>query len=102
MSGVAFPLRALRRPHLLRSLQPLGSTARRSLHERSALNYRLEKGLGDFMSPAALRTVAVDYQQGLLGRLNEEVKGGLLRVQSHYVYSFAGNCRDGGRVYDGR
>ena len=31
--------------------------------------------MGDFLSPAALKVVAVDYQQGLLDRLNEQIKG---------------------------
>ena len=31
--------------------------------------------MGDFLSPEALRLIAEDYQQGLLDRLNEEVKG---------------------------
>jgi hypothetical protein len=31
--------------------------------------------MGDFLSPAALKVIAEDYQQGLLDRLNEQVKG---------------------------
>ncbi|KAI0288238.1 hypothetical protein BC826DRAFT_1166307 [Russula brevipes] len=31
--------------------------------------------MGDFFSPAALRVIAEDYQQGLLDRLNEQIKG---------------------------
>ncbi len=31
--------------------------------------------MGDFLSPAALKVVAEDYQQGLLDRLNEQIKG---------------------------
>jgi hypothetical protein len=37
--------------------------------------YEIDGGLGDFLSPEALRTIACDYQQGLLQRLNEEVAG---------------------------
>ncbi|KAF8897143.1 Manganese/iron superoxide dismutase [Infundibulicybe gibba] len=47
----------------------------RALHTPRALVYPIEEGLGDFLPPAALKTVAVDYQQGLLERLNEEVRG---------------------------
>ncbi|KAK2466383.1 hypothetical protein APHAL10511_002025 [Amanita phalloides] len=46
----------------------------RGLHQRRALLYELEDGLGEFLPPPALKTVAVDWQQGLLERLNEEVK----------------------------
>jgi hypothetical protein len=31
--------------------------------------------MSDFLSPAALTVVAVYYQQGLLDRLNEQIKG---------------------------
>ncbi|PFH52547.1 hypothetical protein AMATHDRAFT_74033 [Amanita thiersii Skay4041] len=46
----------------------------RSLHQRRSLLYPLENGLGDFLPPPALKSLAVDWQQGLLDRLNEEVK----------------------------
>jgi len=39
------------------------------------LPYNIEDGLGDFLSPEALHMIAVEYQQGLLTRLNEQVKG---------------------------
>lgn len=47
----------------------------RGLHQRRALLYNLEDGLGEFLPPPALKTIAVDWQQGLLERLNEEVRG---------------------------
>ncbi|KAF8631264.1 hypothetical protein AX15_002591 [Amanita polypyramis BW_CC] len=53
-------------------LHPGWST--RGLHQRRALLYNPEDGLGEFLPPPALKTVAVDWQQGLLDRLNEEVK----------------------------
>ncbi|TCD70461.1 hypothetical protein EIP91_003222 [Steccherinum ochraceum] len=60
----------------LRQVRP--SVLSRSIHRRSGPGY-LDKipngGLGDFMSPAALRTIAVDYQEGLLDRLNDLVRG---------------------------
>lgn len=31
--------------------------------------------MGDFLSPAGLKVIAEDYQQGLLDRLNEQIKG---------------------------
>ena len=36
--------------------------------------------MGNFLSPAALKVIAEDYQQGLLDRLNEQIKGECLRV----------------------
>ena len=47
----------------------------RQMHERLGLSYDVEKGLGDFLPPKALKAVAEEYQQGLLERLNEEVAG---------------------------
>ncbi|KAF5387608.1 hypothetical protein D9615_000083 [Tricholomella constricta] len=47
----------------------------RNLHKRIPLPYSVEGGLGDFLPPAALKAVAVDYQEGLLQRLSEEVRG---------------------------
>jgi Fe-Mn family superoxide dismutase len=52
----------------------------RGIHQLKELSYDIEKGLGDFLPPPALKTVAVDYQQGLLDRLNDEVRG------EHHVY----------------
>lgn len=49
----------------------------RHVHTRLELPYDIEKGLGEFLPPAALKTVAVEYQQGLLDRLNEQVAGEL-------------------------
>lgn len=48
---------------------------RRCLHERVPLPYALEAGVAPFLSPSALQTVAVDWQQGVLTRLNELVRG---------------------------
>ncbi|KAF9008851.1 hypothetical protein BDQ17DRAFT_1539258 [Cyathus striatus] len=49
--------------------------ASRRLHTPLPLPYSVEGGLGSFLPPAALKTLAVDYQTGLLERLNEEVRG---------------------------
>ncbi|KAF8495159.1 hypothetical protein F5888DRAFT_1712544 [Russula emetica] len=51
------------------------STSRRTIHVRVPLPYKVEDGVGDFLSPAALKIIAEDYQQGLLDRLNEQIKG---------------------------
>lgn len=47
----------------------------RTIHTRLELPYDIEAGMGEFLNPAGLKTVAVDYQQGLLDRLNEQVQG---------------------------
>ncbi|KAF8138125.1 hypothetical protein EV363DRAFT_1155598 [Boletus edulis] len=47
---------------------------RRHVHTRKALPYKTEDGLGDFMSPQTLHMVAVEYQQGLLDRMNQECR----------------------------
>ncbi|KAJ2916478.1 hypothetical protein MD484_g3906, partial [Candolleomyces efflorescens] len=53
---------------------PRSKLAVRSLHQRRALLYPEETGVGNFLPPEALKTV-VQWQDGLLERLNEEVKG---------------------------
>lgn len=52
-------------------------TSKKHLHTLNPLPYDVDAGLGDFLTPRALRMVAVDYQQGLLDRLDEQVKGAL-------------------------
>lgn len=48
---------------------------RRRLHQPVGLPYDASEGLGRFMSAETLQVVAVDYQKGLLKRLDDEVKG---------------------------
>ena len=48
---------------------------RRHVHTRRELPYKIGNGLGAFMSPRTLQMVAVEYQQGLLDRLNAECRG---------------------------
>ena len=36
--------------------------------------------MGDFLPPAALKVIAEDYQQGLLDRLNDQIKGALFQT----------------------
>ena len=50
----------------------------RFIHHRKELPYPVENGLGDFLSPEALNMVAVEYQNGLLDRLNDQVRGACL------------------------
>ncbi|CAE7224963.1 unnamed protein product [Rhizoctonia solani] len=52
------------------------------LHARRELEYPIENGLGEFLTPEGLKTIAVDWQEGLLDRLNEEVKDTELAGQS--------------------
>ena len=52
-------------------------STRRHLHAVKPLPYPIEEGLGDFLPPAALKTIGVEYQQGLLDRLSEQVHGAL-------------------------
>ncbi|KIK65669.1 hypothetical protein GYMLUDRAFT_94294 [Collybiopsis luxurians FD-317 M1] len=47
----------------------------RKMHTAKKLPYNVNKGLGEFLPPAALKVVGLDYQKGLLDRLNEEVRG---------------------------
>lgn len=53
----------------------------RNVHRRRGLLYPQENGLGKFLPPDALKT-AVEWQDGLLERLNEEVKGALFASRS--------------------
>ena len=55
------------------------STSARKIHTRKPLPYNIEDGMGEFLTPQGLKMVAVDYQQGLLDRLNEQVEGALAR-----------------------
>ena len=56
---------------VLRTLQA------RQLHNRVLPLYDVQNGMGDFLPPASLKMIAEDYQQGLLDRLNDEVKSAL-------------------------
>ncbi|KAJ7590709.1 Manganese/iron superoxide dismutase [Mycena floridula] len=54
-----------------RSLLPFRRDAHATLDTQ---NLDFDKGLGRFLPPDALKAVAIDYQQSLLQKLNEEVK----------------------------
>ncbi|KAI0029530.1 hypothetical protein K488DRAFT_80113 [Vararia minispora EC-137] len=46
----------------------------RCLHVRRQLPYIIDDGMGRFLSPEGLRSIAVEYQQGLIDRLNDEIR----------------------------
>ncbi|GAA5875714.1 hypothetical protein JCM5296_005593 [Sporobolomyces johnsonii] len=69
-------LRAIPRPSTsAASSFASSSSARRQLHQRVPLPYNVDQGIPGFLSPNALKTVAVDWQNGVLDRLNQLVKG---------------------------
>ncbi|GAA96685.1 uncharacterized protein L969DRAFT_54487 [Mixia osmundae IAM 14324] len=72
-AGGAAPRSALARPSLPSPAQP--RTERRALHRRRPLTYDLDQDLGSFMSSRTLKMLAVDFQDGLLHRLNDQVRG---------------------------
>ena len=49
------------------------------MHQAKQLPYPVEGGLGKFLSPDALRTL-VEYQHGLLDRLNDELRSTYLHL----------------------
>lgn len=57
----------------------------RNVHRRIPLPYPINGGLGKFLPPPALQTL-VDYQDGLLSRLNEEVRGTSIKSTINGVY----------------
>ncbi|KDQ14754.1 hypothetical protein BOTBODRAFT_187754 [Botryobasidium botryosum FD-172 SS1] len=81
---------------LFRSRLPT-AVSRRCIHQLPTLPYKIENGLGDFLSPAALRTVAVEYQSGLLANLNELVKDTDLENKS-IVQTVLSTARDPAKV----
>ena len=64
---------------------------RRNLHTAKPLPYPVEEGLGDFLPPAALKTIGVEYQEGLLERLSEQVHGAFrCQYRRTYMPSYTG------------
>ncbi|OCH94323.1 manganese and iron superoxide dismutase [Obba rivulosa] len=72
----------------------------RQLHIRKELAYPIEQGLGDFLSPEALKMLAVDYQEGLLDRLNELVKNHDGMRSMSVVQTVIDAARDPNRVLE--
>ncbi|KAF9071030.1 Manganese/iron superoxide dismutase [Rhodocollybia butyracea] len=66
-------------------------------HTHVPLPYDVNKGLGEFLPPAALKVVSFDYQKGLLDRLNEEVRGTDLEGQP-VVQTIVSSAPDRSRV----
>lgn len=66
---------------IIKSLRsaPIGiPSSRRLLHvppSIASLPFNLENGLTPFLSSTTLKTLAVDWQSGLLDRLNQQVQG---------------------------
>lgn len=48
---------------------------RRWLHQPLPSHLDVSKGLGDFLTPEGLRMIAVDWQHGMMERLNDLVRG---------------------------
>ncbi|CDO74139.1 hypothetical protein BN946_scf185043.g189 [Trametes cinnabarina] len=71
----------------------------RALHRRKELSYPLEGGLGKFLPPHTLQMIAVDYQQGLLDRLNDLIRGTALENKS-IVQTVVEAARDPDRVLE--
>ncbi|KAI8984987.1 Manganese/iron superoxide dismutase [Trametes punicea] len=71
----------------------------RALHRRRELSYPIEEGLGTFLPPHTLKMIAEDYQQGLLDRLNDQVRGTALESKS-VVQTVIEAARDPNKVLE--
>ncbi|PCH41587.1 hypothetical protein WOLCODRAFT_137483 [Wolfiporia cocos MD-104 SS10] len=80
--GLRFAAGSSRAARIVPAWAHAGQMRTRNLHYRQELKYPVEEGLGQFLSPEGLKMLAVEYQQGLLDRLNEEVKGTSLADKS--------------------
>lgn len=60
---------------------------RRLVHHRVPPAFDVEKGLRPFLGPENLRTVAVDWQDGVLARLNELTRGPSLSSSHRAAFS---------------
>jgi hypothetical protein len=58
--------------------------AKRQLHTPRQLHFDVEQGLGDFLSPEGCKLVAIDFQNGLLERINELIPGSFPRTDWYY------------------
>ncbi|KAH9482885.1 Superoxide dismutase [Mn/Fe] [Psilocybe cubensis] len=64
---------------------------RRNVHQVRELPYPIEQGLGKFLPPAALKTL-MEYQKGLLDRLNDELKTDTATEPHATVAAITINC----------
>ncbi|KAL1937570.1 hypothetical protein VTO73DRAFT_13065 [Trametes versicolor] len=71
----------------------------RELHRRKELPYPVEEGLGTFLPPNSLKMIAEDYQQGLLDRLNDQVRGTALE-NKNIVQTVVEGARDPSKVLE--
>ncbi|KAI0643686.1 Manganese/iron superoxide dismutase [Trametes meyenii] len=71
----------------------------RGLHRRKQLSYPIEEGLGAFLPPHSLKMIAEDYQQGLLDRLNDQIRGTSLENKS-IVQTIVEAARDPSKVLE--
>ncbi|KAI1793016.1 Manganese/iron superoxide dismutase [Ganoderma leucocontextum] len=71
----------------------------RALHQRRQLSYPVEEGLGTFLPPHSLKMLAEDYQQGLLDRLNDQVRGTSLENKT-IVQTIIDSARDPDKVLE--
>jgi Fe-Mn family superoxide dismutase len=72
------------RASVLRSCKRLGI---RHNHTRRALPYPVEEGLGKFLPPQALQTLE-EYQDGLLKRLDDELRSMPVLLSVHLIAHF--------------
>ncbi|KAM0752868.1 hypothetical protein T439DRAFT_323477 [Meredithblackwellia eburnea MCA 4105] len=74
MAGIT-SLRPLFKASSKASTSAIASSSRRSIHSRVQLPFPIQDGLDPFLSKNALKTVAVDWQEGVLDKLNQLVHG---------------------------
>ncbi|KAI0829335.1 Manganese/iron superoxide dismutase [Trametes gibbosa] len=71
----------------------------RELHHRKELSYPIQEGLGTFLPPHTLKMIAEDYQQGLLDRLNDQVRGTSLE-NKNIVQTIIESAQDPNKVLE--
>ena len=72
MLWLTVPARVVSLPNPARFISRQGT---KRLHTLKPLPYPIERGLGKFLPPQALKVLQLEYQSGLLERLNEQIYG---------------------------
>jgi len=72
MLWLSVPARVVSLPKPTRFISWQGT---KKLHTLKPLPYSIERGLGKFLPPQALKVLQLEYQNGLLERLNEQIYG---------------------------
>jgi len=72
MLWLTVPARVVSLPKPTRFISRQGA---KRLHTLKPLPYSIERGLGKFLPPQALKVLQLEYQNGLLERLNEQIYG---------------------------